>query len=131
MAFDEKKANVARQVALGRWGKPFNASIAAKLDEPKEWVDEASHLNGAMPPLLGSKVPDLNWQFVLPVEFANPKVTTVGVYALFVYAHLKYDHEFVEALKIAHTENAGFVDADVSEESIGQAVAFYLEMVRE
>jgi hypothetical protein len=129
MAVDQKKSNLARQIALGRWGKPFGASISAKLDEPKEWVDEATHLNDIMPPLLGSKAPDLHWNFVLPIEFSNPKVTTVGVYALFVYAHLKYQQELAEAMEAVRAENAAFAESGQEVEPEA-ALAFYLDAVR-
>jgi hypothetical protein len=130
MALDERKANVARQVALGRWGKPFGAPIATKLDEPKEWVDEATHLNDVMPDLLASKTPDLRWVFVLPVEFSNPRVTTVGVYALFVYAHLKSDRDLATALAESHAANQGLVDQEADDEQTNRAIAFYLDAVR-
>lgn len=129
MALDERKANIARQVALGRWGKPFGAPIATKLDEPKEWVDEATHLNDVMPTLLAARAPDIRWIFVLPVEFSNPRVTTVGVYALFVYAHLKSDHDLANALADSHAANKTLVEREVDEQQTNSAIAFYLDAV--
>lgn len=111
MALDPKKLAIAKQVALGRWGKPFNHPIKTKLDEPKEWVDEANHLNNdLMPPLLAAKEPTLQWIFVLPVEFGNPQVTTVGSYALFIYAHLKYRSELTDTLRALHDEHLGEIE---------------------
>ena len=83
-----------------------------------------------MPPLLASKIPELHWLFVLPVEFANPAVTTVGVYALFVYAHLKYQEELAKALEISHAENGAMTESQATAEQTGNAIAKYLEAVR-
>ncbi|HEV7489053.1 MAG TPA: hypothetical protein VGQ65_25565 [Thermoanaerobaculia bacterium] len=129
MELDERKANIARQVALGRWGKPFGAPITTKLDEPKEWVDEATHLNDVMPTLLAARVPDIRWIFVLPVEFSNPRVTTVGVYALFVYAHLKSDTDLTHALADSHAANKSLIENEADQEQTRNAVAFYLGAV--
>ncbi|HXI14569.1 MAG TPA: hypothetical protein VNM92_18280 [Thermoanaerobaculia bacterium] len=108
-------------------GKTVSASIAAKLDEPKEWVEEAAHLNAIMPALLVSGRIELRWIAVLPVEFSNPRVTTVGEYVFFVYVHLKSDAELAAAIAAFAADARALQRQQVTSEVQNDAVRMYLD----
>jgi hypothetical protein len=82
---DPKRANIAMGLAVTRWKKFPDDPIAQKLDDPQEWVQEATLMNHYLP----AHVMPLGFSFavVLPNEF-SVGITTVRQYAGLIYKHM-------------------------------------------
>jgi hypothetical protein len=82
---DPKRANIAMGLAVTRWKKLPDDSIAEKLDDPQEWVQEAALMNHFLP----AHVMPLGFSFavVLPNEF-SVGIKTVRQYAGLIYKHM-------------------------------------------
>ncbi|HEX7680191.1 MAG TPA: hypothetical protein VF713_18815 [Thermoanaerobaculia bacterium] len=82
---DPRRANIAMGLAVTRWKKLPDDSIAAKLDDPQEWVQEAALMNHFLP----AHLTPLGYSFIVvtPNEF-SVGIKTVRQYAGLIYKHM-------------------------------------------
>ena len=81
---DPRRANIAMRAAVSRWKKFPDDSIQSDLDQPGEWVTEASLMNKFLPPPMAKL--GFGWMVVMPNEFS------VGIKLVRGYAGLIYKH---------------------------------------
>ena len=84
-SIDQAAANIAMRTAIARWRKYPDDSIAASLDGPAEWVQEASLMNQYLPPWMQKA--GYSFLAVQPVEF-QVGIKLVRNYAGLVYRHM-------------------------------------------
>ena len=89
---DPRAANVAMHLAVARWKRFPDDSIAASLDEPAEWVQEASIMNQYLPAYTNSA--GYSFISVHPQEF-QVGITLVRNYAGLIYRHMVALQPFV------------------------------------
>jgi len=84
-AIDPKRANIALGLAVARWKKLPDDSIAASLDDPSEWLQEATLMNHFLPAHLAQA--GYSFIAVIPNEF-SVGIKTVRQYAGLIYKHM-------------------------------------------
>ncbi len=81
---DPKRANIAMGLAVTRWRKLPDDSVADKLDDAQEWVQEAALMNHFLPVHLGPR----GYSFIV----VTPNEFSVGIKNVRQYAGLIYKH---------------------------------------
>lgn len=83
-SIDPRRANIAMGLAVTRWRRLPDDSIAQKLDDPQEWLQEAALMNHFLPAHLSR----LGFLFVA----VTANEFSVGIARVRQYAGLIYKH---------------------------------------
>lgn len=95
---DPRRANIAMGLAVSRWRKVPDDSIAASLDNPQEWVQEAALMNRFLP----AHLTPVGFSFIVvtPNEF-SVGITKVRQYAGLIYKHMVPVAQIAEVVELA------------------------------